>query len=283
MNVLTKIRIKNWILTVLFFIPSIFRKKASNKHIFLTIANKDFFYQLVLLIKSLRIYENEKVIIYDIGLTEQQKFYILKKILNVEIILFKFEDYPPHFNLKYNYGSYAWKIAAIHEVFFKYKCDLIYLDARNYITNPFYATKYYLDKKGYYFPYASGKIKDWTHPTTLKYFNDDRIGDNFNLNASYFGISFKNKKIQALVEELFSLSLNSDIISPIGSNRQNHRFDQSLLSCIFYRKYHLNPHSSISCQVMNLITHFDIIAPEKFNYQSSLIKNDEAALNMNFD
>jgi hypothetical protein len=283
MDLVTKIIVRNRVLSDLFLILSKFERKQQNKCVFLTIANRNFFFQLVVLIDSLRKFESEKLIIYDIGLSANQKAFIIKKFINVEITPFKFEDYPPHFNLKINHGSYAWKIAALHEVFFKYKCDLIYLDARNYVTDPFYAPKYYLAKKGYYFPFASGKIKDWTHPETLKHFNNSEIENNFNLNASFFGISFNNYNVRALVEELFSLSLIEGIISPEGSNRQNHRFDQSLLSCIFYKIFSTKPHSSLSSKVINVITHFDIIATSDFINKCGEIKNYGNSINLKIE
>ena len=57
------------------------------------------------------------------------------------------------------------------------------------------------------------------------------------LNAAIIGIDPQNKKTQSLVSKWANLSLNKDLILPQGAGKGNHRWDQSLLTILFYKNY----------------------------------------------
>ena len=57
-----------------------------------------------------------------------------------------------------------------------------------------------------------------------------------NLNAAVVGIRYKSK-FRKLVDLWKTYALQKDLILPEGANSSNHRWDQTLLTLIYYRDY----------------------------------------------
>lgn len=226
-------------------------------HFFVTAASAPFYSFLYQLVKSTREYETDPIIVYDIGM-EPVQIQSLEKFPGITIKKFHFENYPEHFNpALFPYGSYGWKIALVNDCLNEVKGSVTYLDARNFVTGKFSVARYFLRKQGFYLPYSAGLALDWTHPASLKMFNQEKLIGKQALNASYFSISYLHKEVVNLVTRWHELALDKELIAPEGATRDNHRYDQSLLSCLFHEAFDYNKLSYFSKRIYNVVTHFE--------------------------
>ena len=137
--------------------------------------------------------------------------------------------YPKHVSLKErDAGAYAWKPIIIFEELQKDNLPTIWMDAGNLVFKNLKYLKKYIYKKKFYSPYSSGHIQKWTHPDTITSLNlPDKFLKKRNLNAA-INWTIQDKKIYSLLENWYTLALKKEIIIPDGSNKSNHRWDQSL-------------------------------------------------------
>ncbi|QGW28791.1 DUF1647 domain-containing protein [Phnomibacter ginsenosidimutans] len=236
---------------------------SSTKHVFVTAASAPYFESLHRLVLSIRRYETESILIYDIGLDAAQ-INMLEQIPQVTVKYFDFDKYPAHFNLQlFPYGSYAWKVALVYDALHSLQCDITYLDARNFVIGKFSVARYYLQQNGYYFPYTSGKVLDWTHPSTCQHFDQHKLVNKTVLNGCYWSFSFSSPLAMSMVEKWMRLALDQQIIAPNGCSRLNHRYDQSVLSCIFHETVDVAGNEPQSTRYYNVLTHYDVFLKKK--------------------
>ena len=57
------------------------------------------------------------------------------------------------------------------------------------------------------------------------------------LSGGVVGLSIHNSKAIALIAEWYHYTYNKKLLAPDGSNRDNHRQDQSLLSLCYYSRF----------------------------------------------
>jgi hypothetical protein len=251
-------KLKCWLANLSFFFKRFLAPSHNVKHVFVTAASAPYFESLHRLVLSLRRYESEPILIYDIGLDAAQ-IKLLEKIPQVSVQFFDFDQYPPHFNLQlFPYGSYAWKVALVHHALHSKQCAITYLDARNFVIGKFTIARYYLQQYGYYFPYTSGKVLDWTHPSTLQHFDQNKLVNKTVLNGCYWSFSYNSRLAMDMVEKWMNMALDQQIIAPDGCSRLNHRYDQSILSCIFHETVDVSGNEPSSTQYYNVLTHYDV-------------------------
>lgn len=212
-------------------------KKINTDNIIIVSASDKYFYlSLVQLLENLkRLNLQNKVIIYDIGLEGWQ----VDNIAKYDILLknFNFSEYPKFIatrDEKNKLGHYAWKPVIIYTTLLKYKTGVLWLDTGNTINKSLQNTLNTIVLNGFISPFSVGKIKEWTHPKTLKKFlhEDPQIGNKRNLTGGLVGFSWQNPEARNVAKEWFELSIKEEIIAPENSSRENHRQDQSILSII---------------------------------------------------
>jgi len=71
------------------------------------------------------------------------------------------------------------------------------------------------------------------HPNTLKHF-DIKNTEIITCLAGFVGIDYNNDITKKLINEWYNYAMKQEIISPIYSNRNNHRQDQTVLSCLLH-------------------------------------------------
>tara|TARA_B100000965_G_scaffold393393_1_gene404205 strand:- start:2269 stop:3492 length:1224 start_codon:yes stop_codon:yes gene_type:complete len=224
----------------LFYTRVLINKNKTNNNITIVSASDNQFYEsLCQLLESINNFESDsKIIIYDIGLTKDQ-FDNLNKSKALELRKFNFKDYPEFIGERDEFGklgAYAWKPTIINEVL-KEKNDgiVLWLDAGNILTGPLNRLKKVILYNNFYSPLSSGSLSDWCHPKTLDYFNVK--GDLYskpNLTGGLVGLNSSNYEVRQLIQKWYKYSNIKECISPEGSDRNNHRQDQSLLSILFY-------------------------------------------------
>ena len=114
----------------------IYKKPFDNNIIFVTAAEKNYFNQLKSLLKSYYKYLSNKLIVYDIGLNENQIQYLKDNFENLEIIKFQFNQYPKFIGEYFDdkLGNYAWKPIIVDQVMQQYKSKVVWLDSGNLVT-----------------------------------------------------------------------------------------------------------------------------------------------------
>ena len=143
-----------------------------------------------------------------------------------------FKDYPSYVNLEFPCsGAYAWKplIVSLESHF---DGILIWCDAGNIVTK-FENLIDIIKLHSIYTPISSGSIKKWTHPDTLKIVKTD-FSNKRGRNAAFIGFDLSQNITKQFISKWKYYALQKNIILPNGAHRGNHRWDQSILSLLFY-------------------------------------------------
>ena len=221
----------------------IYKKPYDNNIIFVTAAEKNYFNQLESLLKSYNKYLSNKLIVYDLGLSENQYQYLKDNFKNLEIIKFQFNQYPKFIGEYFDdkLGNYAWKPIIVDQVMQQHKSKVVWLDSGNLVTRKIIFLKIALTAAGLVVPTSSNTIKDWTHPMTIKYIGINKKFLNGNNYASgLIGFDYNSKKAKYISELWSKFSQIQECISPKDSSRANHRQDQAVLTLLLYKYYFTN-------------------------------------------
>ena len=217
----------------------------------LTCANSRYFNPLKKFIDN---YNKERLnfddlIVYDIGLTSDQEneLYILQAKYGFYIYKLDFSKYPEHVNLNLEkwsglHNSYAFKPVIIYETLQKSLQNinehLIYLDCGiGFGNNTFEKISENVVKNNFWITVSAHKgvinSVELNHPEMLKHFNIDK-NDIITCSAGIMGLNYNDPYCKKIIDEWYQKSLNENIITPKGSSRNNHRQDQSVLSCVLH-------------------------------------------------
>lgn len=228
---------------------------SSDELTIVTGASSNHFKSLLQLLESIYQYEKADVVVWDLGLTPDEATELLNKFPTIKHYKFDYSKYPDYFSIAA--GENAWKAAVIQEIYAISKFNLLWLDAGCVIDHRLNTIRYLIKMYGFYCPFSQGTIEQWTHKNTINYFKLTRnIKNKYLLSSGIVGCNKKSKKSKLILSEWYKHSFTRDAIAPIGSNRQNHRQDQSLLSILFYKYFRKNP---FLCRYLyNIKTHRDI-------------------------
>ncbi|CAG8500178.1 12767_t:CDS:2 [Dentiscutata heterogama] len=183
-------------------------------------------------------YINPRIIIYDLGLDEQQRI-ILDALKLYEKFTeprtFNFSKYPEFWNLQKNKtsrGEFGWKVGIIKEISIEFPGFLIWSDSGTLFSQKIFENLPEILKlyNGFISPKSGGTMDIWTHSGVYKYFNDDgsKYVNVSNCNAAV--LFFDTKKTQYLIDAWYECALEKECIAPWGSSRENHRQDQAILT-----------------------------------------------------
>lgn len=228
-------------LLILFFIMNNFFKygKLYDKNIlFVTAAEKNYFSQLITLLKSFKRHLSDKIIVYDLGLEKEQKEYLSRYFNGVEIRKFNFQDNPKFFGeyIDNKLGNYAWKPVIVDELINQYKNKVVWLDAGNIITYKIVFLKISLTALGLVVPVSSNRIVDWTHPKTIEYIGiQNKYLKSNNYASGLIGFDYNLSIAKQISAKWSEFSQIQECISPTGSSRDNHRQDQAVLTLLLYK------------------------------------------------
>ena len=212
----------------------------NNEHLtIVTAADTSHFESLKQLIDSIKNYEkHSNLIVFDLGLKVEEVEELNSRYNNIELQKFEFSNYPEHVNLSsQDNGAYAWKPIIIEEILNISKGLVLWCDAGNLLTRNLNSLKRHIRINGFYSPLSSENIEKWSHPKTLNSLNFPK--NKFfkrNLNAAVVGIRYKSR-YKELVDLWKTSALQKDLILPEGANSSNHRWDQTLLTLLYYRDY----------------------------------------------
>lgn len=194
---------------------------------FLTAASSNHFKSAKQFIQSLK---GAPLIFYDIGLTESEANEI--KSMPLEYRLFDWSLAPKWGHLSATFsGSYVWKPIIIHTVYQEDHDILIWCDSGNIIYDK-HGLENHVNNVGIYTPISSGNIRRWTHDTCLSGMSITPQQYNLTMrNAAIIGFK-RSMFVDQFINEWKTCSLKEELI--IGP-RDTHRWDQSILTCLFYK------------------------------------------------
>ena len=225
----------------------------------ITGANWKFFHSMMQLINSINIHEksNCKIVAYDLGLTNEQIILFKWQNPTIELKKFDFSTLPPHADIDENAGSYAWKPQIILEEFNIKNDDsfIFWLDSASIVRSQLLLVRAALYFYGFYSVIAGATIKELTHESTILKLNLIKESSFKMLTAGMIGFNKKSEKNKALISEWAKAAREKSIISPIGSSRDNHRYDQSIVSMLFYKIYNVEIQPIISKKGLEIIVH----------------------------
>ena len=219
-------------------------KKLYKKEIQIVTASDNIFFEsLCQLIRNLKKYEEDiQIIIYDIGLEREQKSKLLSEFKDIKYKEFNFSNYPVFIGKRDEYkklGHYAWKSIIIHKELTESKNQILWFDTGNLITKKLTLLRIVLTAYGIFSPISNGTIKEWTHIETLKYLQvSKRIQNKRNLTGGIIGFDWSSHYARKIAEDWKKYSTKKECIAPPGSDRGNHRQDQSIFSILKYKEKH---------------------------------------------
>jgi len=228
----------------------------------------------------------KNLVIYDLGLNtgNLQKIQNLLKCNN-NIKKLNYDEYPEHVDLKkYNglFCSYAFKpIIMYNECNTDNNIITIWLDCACKIT--IISLKELINtilKQGFYCPIGNYEKTietiELNHPQTINLLGITQYQHYNELQtrlACICGVLYNNFNGKTILDEWYKYSLIKDIIIPINSSRNNHRQDQTVLSCIMFlheKKYDIEfEKSSFNISSWNKV---DKLSIENNYYKFGLFK-----------
>jgi hypothetical protein len=219
--------------------------------VILTAANDSYIKTIVDFIEKFFINcGSNNLIVYDIGLSKTNINLIeeLKNKYNFDFKTLNYNLYPEHVNVnKYKglFCSYAFKPIIIYNEAnnpSNINKNIIWMDSANRfdkaIINNICNS---VNKNGFYSPISTNKGTiesiELNHPVTVKLLGLTDLEHKtqlYSISANLVGLNYSSECGKKILNEWYNYSLNKEIIMPLGSSRNNHRQDQTILSILIY-------------------------------------------------
>ena len=220
-------------------------KEAKNKTItIVTAADKSHYESVKQLVSSVQ-KTNKEVVVYFYDLEIDSEFKIEEiKYKNFVYRKFDFSNYPSFFSKKYfseydnshKLGYYAWKGVVVNKVANEIDGILIWCDAGNVFKKKLSLVKKLVNKKKFYSPISSNRVVDWTYPTLIRDLNlSDDLLRKRNLWSCFVCFDLTSQLGRDMANYWSEWSQKQNLIAPVGSNRFNHRQDQTLITLLYYK------------------------------------------------
>lgn len=203
-----------------------------------TAADSSHFRSLMQLLDSLGTHEPEsEVVVYDLGLLPEQRDQVARYVGDHPLVSrrdFDYAAYPAHFDVSIAAGQYAWKPAIIAGELLRCTGQfLVWLDAGDRVEAPMRNVRTAIACSKLWSPRSSGTVSEWTHPGLLTLIGPaQRHLTSSNLNGAIVGVDSGSPKARAVVNLWALAAREKSWIAPVGSSRDNHRQDQSLLTLL---------------------------------------------------
>ena len=254
-SILKRLFIRIYLVPYQLFSLAFLRRK---KMIIVTGADSKFYYSMLQLINSIHIHEKGKyqIIAYDLGLTDNEINFFKWRFPGIELKKLDFSKYPQHADINKNSGGYAWKPQIIFNEFTVNDSIpfIFWLDAGCIVRSQLLLIRAALYFYGFYSAVSGPLIKELTHKNTISLLNLERESNCKMLTAGVIGFNKRSDKNNMLLSEWANAARNPEIICPPGSSKDNHRYDQSIVSMLFYKIYKIKNQPIISKKGLEIIT-----------------------------
>jgi hypothetical protein len=203
-------------------------------------------------------------ILYDLGIENDYNKQLIESIKKKYGIIFKsfdYSGYQDHIDLRKYQGeqcTYAWKPVIIYNECIAHPDDyVIWSDVRTlFQANTLISVKNIIDKEGAWIMISNARntenVHRYMYKKVLEYFDipDDISKHTIDMKwAGTCGFKYSDPISKYIVDEWYKYALIKEAICPDGSDRSNHRQDQSLLSIIIYKKGLQDKFSNNNCGV----------------------------------
>jgi hypothetical protein len=207
---------------------------------FVTACNQRYFNNWLFVYNNIhKLYPEADIYFFDLGCDDPE---YIKKLDKVNYFYFDFSEYPDWFNVNNkSRGEWAWKsicIQRIRNLLIKSgKSDtvLFWSDSCNNFNEVNKNMEKYCRIHGLFSNTSSGSVQRWTVPKTIEALDGYKYIDYPMRNAAYMGFYIKLGWVNEFIDELVISCLNKDVIAPEGSDRSNHRQDQSVMTLLYYK------------------------------------------------
>jgi hypothetical protein len=258
-NILIRFLVRVVLLPYVFFSFLFLRHK---KLWVITGADSTHFKSMLQLINSLNIFEksNYNLVVYDLGLSIEETEYFKRLHPAITLIKFDYSKFPAFYNIKVNAGCYAWKPAIIKEEYQKLAKGsfILWLDAGCFVRKRLLLIRASLYFKEFYSPFSAEAIKKLTIQQTILALGAIKQQNKKMLSGGIVGFRSGTLRNNNLIEKWFKASQDINSIAPEGSTRDNHRYDQSLLSLLYYNVYNIGDGSVLAHKWLEVIPHKNI-------------------------
>lgn len=213
--------------------------------IIITGCNRSFYLCVRQLLNNLKHFVRpcDKVYCVDLGLSHKQYEFLksrkYEQFYNFELVQIPIEivkQYPPH---TIDLQTYAFKALIFDYLILKKGVEdkILWVDSANLIYNTTLEIEILIHNCKIYSPYSAENIKTYCHPLTIEGMKYEGSLHNDMLSGGCIGIDTKTHIGRCFLKDFVSFCFNPKIITPEGSNKSNHRQDQSVLT-ILYWTYH---------------------------------------------
>jgi hypothetical protein len=217
----------------------------NKRSIFVTASDEIHYLYLKELIKNFEEYNKkntkDRLIVFNLGMTGNQ-LNELQKNNKIEVRDFSFQNFPKFYSQRlkehnFKLGGFAWKPAILISLLNEKTDYLIWFDSANLFNKKILFFKIFIHFNGFISFYSSGNIKRWTHKNVidnLNLQNNSSLLNSKNLTGGILGFDKTKSIIEDFLNDWNFLCSNRDNIFPKGSNIDNHRHDQALLTILYY-------------------------------------------------
>ena len=175
--------------------------------IIITGANFPFYYCIRQFLNTIKYFMRpcDKLYVVDLGLHQVQKQFLLSRNYNELVVKPGIRD------------------------------TVVWLDSANIVYHSLLELEILIHNKKIYSPYSAEDIKRYCHPQTIKKLNYTGSLNNDMLSGGLIGINCKEDIGNKFLVEFIEACLDPAIITPEGSNKRNHRQDQSVLTILYWK------------------------------------------------
>jgi hypothetical protein len=233
--------------------------------VFVTASDHSHEKSLLNLLESLiELYPKSMIQVFDLGMTSEakEKIKLINTSRQIEIRIFNFNQHPNWMHISGDTrGEYAWKPISIYAVANEVKAAkvIFWLDAGCLVIDSLRVIISYTSVYGFWSSSSSGSINEWSHPKVIEILDPTKkYGNCENLNGAMVAFDTNILPGRKLLNLWFKYSQTKDTIGPEGSNRNNHRHDQTLLT-ILAHKYGYAPSSLVrNLSNRRILSHQDV-------------------------
>lgn len=178
-----------------------------------------------------------RVVVFDLGMTENELVDLKNRYPFATIEAFPWQEFPAYFDIRIEAGQYAWKAQCVEKVASTSNGDLFWVDAGCVLIGNLKRIRRVLARRGVFANRAAGPSSRWTHPSTFVSLGAAGVDlKRDQLAATFVGFQLENPIATRLIASWAFQSRQEDVIAPAGSNRSNHRQDQSVFSILMYAR-----------------------------------------------
>ena len=152
----------------------------------------------------------------------------------------KWNSFPKWMNLTNDkeHGGYTWKVFPFVDAFLSWKAITFWLDGGNLIQDGISRELTYVHQDGIYMSPSSGLAERWTYQASVDFLLKHHFIKLFNKKGTngsvgHLIVDWSNKTIlNRVIIPWYQCAFTQKCIFPRGSNWNNHRFEQAILSAL---------------------------------------------------